>query len=153
MILIYLIILAVALFVQYIVAKKFEAIAFQKGYDETIHSCAMCFWLGIVGYLYVIALPVLNEQMKENGCSVNSESPTINNNEVISKAKENNHLDYNRYECQKIVVTNKNGSGHCFMCRESQDILKICKVENSIGTREIAICDNCIKLFNDNCSK
>ncbi len=74
MILIYLFILAVALFIQYIVAKKFEAIAFQKGYDETIHSCAMCFWLGIVGYLYVIALPVLNEQMKENGCSVNAES-------------------------------------------------------------------------------
>ncbi len=55
----WLVIVGAALFVQYIVAKKFEEIAKQKGYGEEKHTCAMCFWLGVVGYLYVIALPDL----------------------------------------------------------------------------------------------
>ena len=41
------------------VALKFEAIAFQKGYGKEIHAFAMCFWLGLIGFLYVIALPNL----------------------------------------------------------------------------------------------
>ncbi len=53
----YIVIIVVFLFINYVVAKKFEKIAFQKGYDEEIHSFAMCFWLGITGMLYVIALP------------------------------------------------------------------------------------------------
>ena len=44
----------------YLVAKKFEQIAFMKGYGRESHPFVMCFWLGIVGYLYVIALPDLN---------------------------------------------------------------------------------------------
>ena len=51
------IMLVVALIIGSVVASKFEAIAIQKGYDSSIHSWAMCFWLGIVGCLYVIALP------------------------------------------------------------------------------------------------
>lgn len=50
------------LFLQYYIAKKFEEIAFKKGYTRDIHSFALCFWLGIIGYLYVIALPDLNLQ-------------------------------------------------------------------------------------------
>lgn len=48
---------AVLLIIQAVIASKFEAIAFEKGYDSSIHSRAMCFWFGLVGYLYVIALP------------------------------------------------------------------------------------------------
>ena len=47
----------VILAINLIVARKFEDVAFKKGYDEDVHSYAMCFWLGIIGYLYVIALP------------------------------------------------------------------------------------------------
>ncbi len=31
--------------------------AIEKGYGDDIHAWAVCFWLGIFGYLYVIALP------------------------------------------------------------------------------------------------
>ena len=31
--------------------------AIEKGYGDDIHAWAACFWLGIFGYLYVIALP------------------------------------------------------------------------------------------------
>ena len=53
----FLFVLGVALGINYFIAKSFEAVAFQKGYDTSVHSFAMCFFLGIVGYLYVIALP------------------------------------------------------------------------------------------------
>ena len=39
------------------IAKKFEQIVFAKGYGTELKAYYMCFWLGIVGYLYVIALP------------------------------------------------------------------------------------------------
>ena len=61
------ILLVISLVVDYIVALKFEKIAFQKGYDKSIHSFAMCFWLGIVGYLYVIALPNLKNSYNISG--------------------------------------------------------------------------------------
>lgn len=47
------ILISIKIYISY----KFEQIAFEKGYDNTSHSFAMCFWLGIIGYLYVIALP------------------------------------------------------------------------------------------------
>lgn len=31
--------------------------AIEKGYGDDIHAWAICFWLSIFGYLYVIALP------------------------------------------------------------------------------------------------
>ena len=55
----YLVIIAVAIYINYLIAKKFEAIAFSKGYTTEIHSFAMCFWLGFIGYIYVLALPNL----------------------------------------------------------------------------------------------
>ena len=52
----------------YIVARKFEQIAFQKGYGTEVHSFAMCFWLAMIGYIYVLALPDLTarELIKNN---------------------------------------------------------------------------------------
>lgn len=53
-----LIILAVtaALTVYYLIAKKFADIAASKGYSETKYFW-ICFLLGIIGYIWVIALP------------------------------------------------------------------------------------------------
>ena len=51
----------VVVFCRFIAARKFEGIAFDKGYDENASAFAMCFWLGIVGYIYVLAMPKLTE--------------------------------------------------------------------------------------------
>ena len=55
--LLYLVIIAALIFLNYTIAKKFEKIVFDKGYGKELKAFHMCFWLGIVGYLYVIALP------------------------------------------------------------------------------------------------
>ena len=56
--------LAIAIFVNYKVARKFEQIAFAKGQTKDARAFEMCFFLGIVGYLYVIALPNANFDIK-----------------------------------------------------------------------------------------
>ena len=45
------------LYLNHRIAKKFEEIVFAKGYGTELKAYYICFWLGLVGYLYVIALP------------------------------------------------------------------------------------------------
>lgn len=39
------------------IAKRFAEFAAEKGYGAEYHAFALCFWLNIVGWLYVIAMP------------------------------------------------------------------------------------------------
>ena len=59
-----LVVCSLLIYLNYKVAKKFEQIAFSKGQTKAVHAFEMCFWLGIVGYLYVIALPNANFDIK-----------------------------------------------------------------------------------------
>ena len=57
---VYIIILSgvVGLIINIIVAKQFESVAEMKGHSaENVHAFAMCFWLGLIGWIYVAALP------------------------------------------------------------------------------------------------
>lgn len=47
----------VVIVIDVVIAKKMESVAALKGHGEEVHAFAMCFWLGIVGYIYVAALP------------------------------------------------------------------------------------------------
>lgn len=49
--------IAVYLVIGYIIGKKMENVATEKGYGTEAHAFAMCFWLGIIGCIYVAALP------------------------------------------------------------------------------------------------
>lgn len=93
MILLLLIPIVVVLFINYIVAKKFEKIAFQKGYDDSIHSFAMCFWLGLIGYLYVIALPNLNNNYNIHSDSTDENINKTNGNEHDNDINSNLHKE------------------------------------------------------------
>ena len=100
-------VLGLAILIQFIVAKKFEKIAFQKGYDVRVHSFAMCFWLGIIGYLYVIALPNLTvyhnpaqERMNTANAPITEEQPQVQ-----------------AYKCPKCKVMVQYGVNFCPNCR------------------------------------
>lgn len=47
-----------------LIAKMMANVAASKGYGKEAHAFAMCFWLGVCGYIYVTALPdkILQEQ-------------------------------------------------------------------------------------------
>lgn len=85
--------IAIALIINYVFAKKFEEIAFQKGYDESIHSFAMCFWFGILGYLYVIALPDLNNHYNIHSDSIDETVNKTSGNEHDNDISSNLHKE------------------------------------------------------------
>lgn len=68
------------LLVQFIFANFMRKVAVRKGYGNDVHAWAMCFWLGIIGGIYVIALPDLIQQ--------NQNQQTIEILKEISKGKE-----------------------------------------------------------------
>lgn len=53
------IIIVVYLVINGIVASFMKNAAYAKGYDDNAHAFAMSFWLGVAGWLYVVALPDL----------------------------------------------------------------------------------------------
>ena len=56
------VLLLLLIIIHYKVAKMFEKLAFDKGYGKDANAFIMCFWLGIVGYIYVAAMPKLTEK-------------------------------------------------------------------------------------------
>lgn len=50
-------IIAVHLIIGFVIGKMMENAAADKGYGTEAHTFAMCFWLGIIGCIYVAALP------------------------------------------------------------------------------------------------
>ncbi len=64
------IILILLLLLNYYIAKQFQSIARDKGYieDKYFH---LCFWLGLVGYLMVIALPTREKERTSTSYKAN----------------------------------------------------------------------------------
>ena len=59
--------------INWIIAEKFESIANEKGYSGYLW---WCFWLGIIGYLMVVALPNRNVKSNtKNSHNTDSEKP------------------------------------------------------------------------------
>ncbi|MGM9522164.1 MAG: hypothetical protein ACI3VB_06780 [Oscillospiraceae bacterium] len=54
--------LCLILVIQFIYAHFMNLAAVRKGYGDDAHVWALCFWLGIIGGIYVIALPDLIQQ-------------------------------------------------------------------------------------------
>ncbi|MBE6654826.1 MAG: hypothetical protein E7608_05150 [Ruminococcaceae bacterium] len=54
------IVAGILIYINILIASKFNAVAELKGHGKEVHAFAMCFWLGIIGYLYVISLPDLH---------------------------------------------------------------------------------------------
>ena len=60
----FIILLVAFIVVKVLIAKKFAKTAKMKGHKK-VHAFAMCFWLGLPGYIYVTCLPDLKtEQLK-----------------------------------------------------------------------------------------
>lgn len=69
-------------FINYITAGWFSEIAEIKGYDsKQKHIFARCFWLGVIGWLYTIALP---NQNISYSTKVNSDNDTNTENKNFS---------------------------------------------------------------------
>lgn len=53
----------------------------------------------------------------------------------------------NKYQCKFIKKTDNYMKGKCLVCFAQSDNLCQCRIKNSVGVRDIYICDSCISQF------
>lgn len=103
-------IVAVAIFfyVSYIIAGLFEDVANSKGASsyEQIMAWRLCFWLGIVGYIYVAALPNYKAVSNQTG-NVEESSSTSPSNAFLNKTPKDS------WKCPECGRYNANYVGTC----------------------------------------
>ena len=84
------IILAVLLFG----AAKMQYAAEQKGYGPEYHIMGICFWLGLFGYLYVIALPDRKSRAAIEELSKIDDQLRINMDTIIEKMNQTDNAAF-----------------------------------------------------------
>lgn len=52
-----------------------------------------------------------------------------------------------KYKCLSIKILNASFTGTCMMCNNPRAPLTLCKIKKDIGTRELHICEHCIRKF------
>ena len=120
-----------------ITAKTMQKIARQKGYGEEFNCFSMCFWLGIVGCLYVISLPDLKQReqldriIKLLDPQMPSNSPRQDvewkMEEILPLAPKSDGsaevylcevgMRSEEYSCKSLAVLWKDSIGECEMCK------------------------------------
>ena len=126
---VYIIAAIIFIVINFIIAKKFENVAYIKGHTD-VHAFAVCFFLGIIGYIYVAALP---DRGSPN--PVKNVQPKYSNRSVVAS----------KYECNSVTVTDKTLAGRCMICKEYSETLKHCKIVKSTTVTEFPVCDSCIE--------
>ena len=146
--LIFLIVLIITVVINVIIAMKFEEIVYLKGYKESKGAFFMCLFLGIIGALYVIALP---DQRVIQVANVN-ETMHINkeNADAETTGSDNVNIRNERYACRGILVAERLSDGYCKMCKQHSPVLNTCKIMTEIGTRNLPVCPKCIEKFRAN---
>lgn len=124
---------------QHYIAKQFQSVAYEKGYSES-KFYHLCFWLGLPGYLLVIALP---DRGNGNTCnyvqSVTNEAKTgtnisVNDNSAVIRA------NYDRAEIK---------SGKCQRCHRETSHLIHCEVKGNYGVMYRDVCSVCAQKLNE----
>ena len=131
------------------ISSKFANCAQQKNQDS-VGAFIMCFFLGLVGYLYVIALP---DRGRSHLAPLSTAPATTAQTEAQAategKEAKTKSFDDMRYICLEFNEFPQTREGRCVMCAK-QNTLTLCKMKNLIGTRELYICPECMTRFQQN---
>ena len=150
-----------------IMAKTMEKIARQKGYGEEFNCFMMCFWLGTIGCLYVIALPDLKqrEQLDRIIELLDPQVPTNPPQQDVAwkmqkltpeTPKRDGSAEVylgevgmkpEEYACKSLAVFGKAPIGECEMCKKPQKIRKYCGIRRNGAFSDLSICPDCINAF------
>ena len=150
-----------------IMAKAMEKIARQKGYGEEFNCFMICFWLGMIGCLYVIALPDLKqrEQLDRIIELLDPQMPTnppqqdvvwkMQKLPSVTSKKDGSAEAYLRevgmtpeeYSCKSLAVFGEDSVGECEMCKKTQKTRKHCGIRRNNTFSNISVCSDCINVF------
>ena len=157
----------VAMLINAVIAFFMESAAIQKGHGKEAHAFAMCFWLGIFGCLYVIALPDLKQQKKLNKIVEllsNQTSEAIQHGDIAWEFEELSAEAPKRdgsadaflrkigktpeeYICNSLAIVSTDEHGECSVCHQKQKTTKHCRLKQNNVFRHIPICTDCINAF------
>lgn len=130
------------------ISNKFATCATEKGHYNS-GAFLMCFLFGIVGYLYVIALPDRGQRKKTGEVPSSVSNPTTPCASSATGEKPTQSSP-DRYRCQDIVVGPAMSGGRCLICYKHTTTLYQCKIKNFVGLRELPVCSECITQFQAN---
>lgn len=150
-----------------IMAKAMEKIARQKGYGEEFNCFMVCFWLGMIGCLYVIALPDLKqrEQLDRIIELLDPQMPTnppqqdvvwkMQKLPSVTSKKDGSAEAYLRevgmtpeqFMCDTLAITGAAAGDECSVCRQKPKTTKLCRIKRDGAFSDISICTDCINVF------
>ena len=148
-------------------AKTMEKIARQKGYGEDFNAFMICFWLGMIGCLYVVALPDLKqrEQLDRIIELLDPQVPATPHQQDVAwkfqkltpetPKKDGSAEAYLRelgmspeeYACKSLAVFGEAPIGECEMCKKLKKARKHCGIRRNNAFSDISICTDCINVF------
>lgn len=119
-----------------ILASNASGIAEEKGYEKRkwFH---MCFWLGLIAYLIIAAMPdkVLRENQRQTNLLLGRllrDSPAVNRQEKSEEQEAGSPHTW---------------LGSCDMCDRSDVRVRAVKIVDEMGTRYRNVCDQCVKKY------
>lgn len=134
------------LLINFYITSKFVRCAEEKGH----YNCGvfpMCFFFGIAGWLYVIALPDRKPMVQASPqATTQTEEPTTA--QPPREESKGAMINADRYRCQFVQAGEKTTPGVCLICIKRSQVLYITKIKNRTGLRELPTCPDCIALFN-----
>ena len=151
-----------------IAAKMMEKAARKKGYGEDFNCFWTCFWLGPIGWLYVISLPDLRQRAQFdkiiNLLTYQSIAPPTQQDTVWTAPKkwlpespkrDGSAEEYLRmtkktpeeYACDRLIIVKKIPVGDCSVCKRRRKKVKFCRTIKDNAPIDGFICTDCINVF------
>lgn len=149
-------VLGAVVFCNALLAIFMEDAAKKKGYSKDAHAFALCFWLGIFGCFYVMALPDLKQRQQSSASSIYHDV-AWKMEELTAEAtqKDGSAEAYLRevgmtpeeYSCKSLAVFGEDSVGECEMCKKTQKTRKHCGIRRNNTFSNISVCADCINVF------
>lgn len=136
-----------------------EATEISKSREARVYPLFMLCCLSLVGF--IIAL-IAGEWSAIFGVIVSVAAfyylfriyPKVTERKIKKAIKERielmEEIKNSKYKCKYIKVLNSEKCGTCLICYSKNKDLKLCKVKNDIGIREIYICESCKRQYEEN---
>ena len=151
-------VLGAVVFCNALLAIFMEDAAKKKGYSKDAHAFALCFWLGIFGCFYVMALPDLKQRQQSSASSIYHDV-AWKMEELTAEAtqKEGSAEAYLRevgmtpeqFMCDTLAITGAVAGDECFVCRQKPKTTKLCRIKQNGRFKDVAICPDCINVFTE----
>lgn len=70
---------------------------------------------------------------------------------IIARMQMMNEVADSKYKCKSLKTLGEAGVGKCLICYKKDVVLAKYRIKNNVGTRDLAICGECITKLQENC--